>query len=275
MWASLALLAALNLAPAQSGSLALKNDRITYGILGQERKDSAFLPGDMVVVTFDIEGLTMAPDGRVRYSTGMELTDKAGKSVFKKDPQEVQTVNTLGGTRLPAFALTEIGTDTSPGKYTMTVVVTDVATKKTVDLKREFEVKPTQLGIVRPGFIYNDLSEAGRGRPQIAPPVAVPGQNLVLNFAVVGFELKGDKNDPNVAVSMEIQDESGKAVLPKPFTGTATNLDEEFKKLRVIPFQFPMQMNRSGKYKVVLTATDKHTNKTATQSLDLKVVEAN
>jgi hypothetical protein len=275
MWASMALLAALNLAPAQDSQLELKNGRITYGILGQERKDTAFLPGDMVVVTFDIEGLTMAPDGRVRYSTGMELTDKGGKSVFKKDPQEVQTVNTLGGTRLPAFALTEIGTDTSPGKYTMTVLVTDVASKKSKDLKVEFEVKASQLGIVRPGFIYNDLSEAGRGRPQIAPPVAVPGQNLVLNFAVVGFELKGDKNDPNVAVSMEIQDETGKAVLSKRFTGTATNLDEEFKKLRVIPFQFPMQMNRSGKFKILLTATDKHTGKSANQTLDLKVVEVN
>ncbi len=65
---------------------------------------------------------------------------------------------------------------------------------------------------------------------------------------------------------MEIKDETGQAVLDKPFTGVGTNIDEEFKKLHVIPFQFPMQINRGGKFRIVLTATDKHTKKTATQS---------
>ena len=275
MWASLALMSALSWTPAQGGQLELKNVRTTYGILGQERKEAPYLPGDRVVLSFEIEGLTTAPNGSVRYSTGMELTDKAGKSLFKKDPVEVQTVNTLGGTRLPAFALTEIGTDTAAGKYSMKVVVTDAATKKSKDFKYDFEVKPAQFGIVRPGFWYNDMSEGGRGQPQIAPPVSVPGQNLLLDFTVINFELKGDKNDPHVTVSMVIQDEAGKPVLEKPFTGEAKTLDEEFKKVKAIPFHFPMQMNRSGKFKIVLTATDKHSGKTATETLDLKVVEVN
>jgi hypothetical protein len=268
-------MSALNWTPAQAGQLELKNVRVTYGILGQERKDTTYLPGDLVVIAFDIEGLRVATDGRVQYSMSMELTDKAGKSLFKKDPQDVTTVNTLGGTRLPSFALTEVGTDTAPGEYTMTVVVTDVSLKEkpSVKLERKFEVKPRQFGIVRPGFTYIDLNERGRGAPQVAPPVAVPGQNLLLTFAAVGFDLQGDKQMPNVKVTMEIQDESGKAVLEKPFSGVATNVDEEFKKLRVIPFQFPMQINRSGTFKILLTAVDAHTKKTATQTLELKVVE--
>lgn len=275
MWASLALMSALSWAPAQGGQLELKNVRTTYGIFGPERKEAPYLLGDRVVLSFDIEGLTVAPNGSVRYSTGMELTDKAGKSLFKKDPVEVQTVNTLGGSRLPAFALTQIGTDTAPGKYTMTVTVTDVATKKSKDLKYEFEVKKPEFGIVQIGFWTNDMSEGGRGQPQIAPAVAVPGQNLLLAFTVVNFELKGDKNDPNVTVSMMVQDETGKPVRDKPFPGEATALAEEFKKLKAIPFNFPMQMNRSGKFKIVLTATDKHSGKTATETIDLKVVEVN
>ncbi len=282
MWASLALMSALNWTPAQAGQLELKNARVTYGILGQERKDTTYLPGDLVVVAFDIEGLKVAPDGRVQYSMSLELTGKdkdaatgKPKVLFKKDPQEVTTVNTLGGSRLPSFGLTEVGTDTPPGKYLMTVVVTDVAAKTSAKLEREFNVKPMQFGIVRPGFTSIDLNEQGRGGPQIAPPVAVPGQSLQINFAAVGFELKGDKQLPNVKVTMEIQDESGKAVLEKPFTGVATDIDPEFKKLRVIPFQFPMQINRSGKFKVTLTATDEYTKKTASQTLDLKVVEVN
>jgi hypothetical protein len=272
-------MSALSSAPAQGGQLEVKNVRVTYGILGQERKDTTYLPGDLVVLAFDMEGLQVAPDGRVQYSTSMELTgkDTSGKpkTHFKQDPQELTTVNSLGGSRLPSFALAEIGTDTAPGEYTMTVVVTDVAAKKSVKLERKFEVKPTQFGIVRPGFTYIDMNERSRGAPQIAPPVAVPGQNLLLNFAVVGFELKGQMQAPNVSVQMEVQDENGKAVLPKPFSGKAENIADEFKKLRYIPFQFPMQLNRSGKFKIVLKATDVQTGKTATQSLDLKVIEVN
>src|SRR6185312_7698971 len=124
----------------------------------------------------------------------------------------------------PSFALAEIGTDTAPGKYTMTVVVTDVAAKKSETLKHEFEVKPVQFGIVRPGFTYIDMNERSRGAPQIAPPVAVPGQNLLLNFAVVGFEMKGQLQTPNVSVTMVVQDENGKSVLEKPFSGKAENI---------------------------------------------------
>lgn len=275
MWATLALLSAMNGLPAQAGQLELKNVRVTHGILGQERKDSVFLPGDMYVLAFDIDGLKVTNDGRVQYSMSMELTNAKGEVQFKKDPNEMVTVNTLGGSRLPSFALTEIGVDTKPGEYQMKVVVKDGAAGTSVELKRKFDVKPTQFGIVRPGFTYNPLSDRQVGAPQVSPPLAVPGQNLLLNFAVVGFELKGDKQDPNVEVKMEIADDSGKAVVEKPFSGSATNVDEEFKKLRVIPFQFPMQINRSGKFKITLTATDKHTNKTATQTLDLKVVEVN
>src|SRR5262249_53909617 len=53
MWAALALTTVLNVAPAQ---LELKNDRMTYGVLGQERKGDTLYPGEMLVVAFDIEG---------------------------------------------------------------------------------------------------------------------------------------------------------------------------------------------------------------------------
>src|SRR5215469_8307877 len=78
MWTTLALMSALNWTPAQAGKLELKNDRVTYGILGQERKDTAYLPGDLVVLAFDIEGLTVKDDGQVKYSMSMELTDSKG-----------------------------------------------------------------------------------------------------------------------------------------------------------------------------------------------------
>jgi len=264
----------LNWAPAQEGQLELKNARVTYGILGQERKDTTYLPGDLVVLTFDIEGLKMTDDGQVKYSMSLELYDHTKKQVvFKKDPVDTLAVNTLGKSRLPAFALTELGTDAAAGKYTMTVVVTDVFNKDkknrpTAELKRDFEVKAARFGIVRPGFTNVSLKD-----PQVSPPVGVPGQSLMLNFAVVGFDLKGDKMEPNVKVKMVVKDEAGKNVLEKAFEGEAKNIDDQAKKERAIPFQLPIQFNRSGNFKVVVTATDEHTGKSDSQTLDLKVVE--
>jgi hypothetical protein len=275
MWTTLALMSALNWAPAQEGQLELKNARVTYGILGQERKDTTFLPGDMVVLAFDIEGLKLADNGQVQYKMSMELTNSKNEPQYKNTPQKTEAVNTLGTSRLPAFALTEIGTDTKPGEYTMTVVVTDETAKsKPVELKRKFEVKAPQFGIVRSGFHTLSLNEKGGiAGTQIAPPVGVPGQSLLFSFTVVGFDLKGDKMQPNVSVAMEVQDDSGKTVLKKPFTGVAKEIDEDAKKLRVIPFQLPIQLNRSGKFKVVVTAKDENSGKTAKETLDLTVVE--
>ena len=46
---------------------------------------------------------------------------------------------------------------------------------------------------------------------------------------------------------------------------------DEFK--TVLPFNFPLMLNRSGKYTVVITATDKLANKTAKQELSLTVLD--
>src|ERR671933_270664 len=101
MWATLALTTALQLAPAQEGALTLRNVRTTHGVLGPERKDNRLLPGDVLVVAFEVGGLQVKEDGRVQYSMGMEMTDSKGEAVFpKREPQPLEAVNTLGGSTL-------------------------------------------------------------------------------------------------------------------------------------------------------------------------------
>lgn len=276
MWTTLALMSALSYTPAQSGGLELKNPRFTYGLLGQERKDSNFLPGDMVVLSFDIEGLKVKPDGNVNYSMALKLFNhKKNKYVFERDPTTWTSVNSLGGSRLPAFVMHAIHPDTEPGDYTMRVDVKDIQGNTTQKLERKFTLKPLTFAIVNPGFVYLFMDENQAGAaPKYAPPVAVPGQNLMLHFSTVGFAEAGEKNQPKVSVKAEIQDESGKAVLDKPITGKVTEYPEEFRKLKFLPFQVPIQVNRSGKYKVVLTATDEVSGKTTTFTpLDLTVLD--
>jgi hypothetical protein len=268
MWPTLAVSAVLFSAPAQSGGLQIKNDRATYGELGQERKDSRLLPGDVFCVAFDIEGLKTGDNGRVQYGMSLELLNKDGKSQFKQEPRDLEAYNALGGNRVPAFALTEVGTDTPAGEYTLRVTVKDSTTGKTETLTRKFEVMPTTFGFIRTQFLHM-FPNLGAFPP--APPVAVPGQTYLVNFAVVGFELdKGRKDQPNIETSLRVLDEEGKPTLAKPFTGSATEVGQ-FK--GVIPLQFMLTLNRPGKFKVELKATDKVSGKSAEQLLDLVVLE--
>jgi len=270
MWATLALSAALTVAPAQGGNLTLKNPRPTYGILGQDRKDKdTVLVGDVFTLAFDIDGLQTKEDGAVQYSVGMELFDSAGKSQFKQEPKDLEAVNSLGGNSMPAFALIEIRTDTKPGDYKLKVTVTDRLAKATKELTYPFKVAPPTLGFVQCNLAYPDQGY----RP--APPVAAAGQTYWVNFAVVGFDLEKTKMQPQFSVEMRVLDAAGKPTLSKPATGGVDGLkspvDDAFKK--ILPFQFALQLNRAGRYTIELKVTDKVSGKSATQTMDFTVVE--
>jgi hypothetical protein len=266
MWVTLAL-TALTAAPAQAGSLELKNDRFTYGILGAERKSSEFLPGDVVVLSYDIEGLKVKDDGTVLYSMSMEVTNKEGKSQFKNEPRDLQATNALGGSHVPAIAYSEMGTETPAGDYVMTVTVTDRQTNSTKKLSKAFQVVATKLGFVRTALSYDAANQMA------APPMAVPGQVLFFNFAVVGFKLDAKTRQPNLALEMRVIGEDGKPTVVKPFVGGATETTEAFK--RIIPAQFVLELNRAGKYKVQIKGVDKVADSAAIEySFDLTVVDA-
>jgi len=268
MWSALALTTVLTLAPAQQQSLELKNVRTTHGILGQERKEDKLLPGDVLVVAFDIEGLSVKDDGQVLYAMGMELTslDKSGKDgkpkkMFTREPQDLVAVNTLGGSTLPAFALSVIGTDTEAGKYNLKVTVRDRQTKAEKSLNKSFEVLPKAIGFVQVRFT------SGSGEP--APALAVPGQRLYLHCALVGFQLSKDSL-PHVTFEMQVY-EDGKPTVAKPFKGDIkTDLKKTPEMMTFLPI--PLELNRPGKFKVAIKAKCNISGKTAEQALDLTVL---
>lgn len=274
MWTTLTLISALALTPAQRGQLQLTHPRFTYGMFGQERKESTYLPIDVVWLAFDIEGLKVKDDGTAQYSMAMKLySNKKNKIIYEQqDPQDLTVTNSLGGTRQPVHALVNVLPGMDAGDYTITVTVKDALAKTSEKIERKFTVKPLEFGIVNPGFVYIQPN----GANVFAPPIAVPGQNMMLHFTAVGFTEDARKL-PKVRVTAEIQDETGKAVLTKPISGTATKYDsDEAKEKKFIPFQVPIQVNRSGKFKVLLSATDMHTNKKVSlPPLNLTVIELN
>jgi hypothetical protein len=269
MWATLAIASALSLAPAQASKLEIKNDRVTYGILGPERKDTKVLPGDAFVVSFDIEGLQLKDDGRVRYSVGFELiNDKTKNAVFTKDPQESEVTNALGGSRLPAYAISNIGLETQAGDYTMKVTVNDLLAKEkaTVTITRKFEVLAPKFGLVQVALFnvyYQNVLPA--------PAIGVVGQTYLVNGALVGFQLDKEML-PNLTFELRILDEKGERTLPKPFTGEVNKAARK-EDLKLMPLFFNLPLTRPGKFTLELEATDKVANKTVKQTLSITVIE--
>lgn|SRR5262249_25811209 len=269
MWTTLAMTAALAFAPAQ-GELTLSNVRPTHGLFGPTRKDAndlKLLAGEVLVLSFDIEGLKVGQDGKVEYSVAMEVSrNKDNKVLFSREPEKLESYNVLGGNHVPAFSAAEIGTDTPPGEYTLTATVTDRAGKASKKISKKFEVLPKTFGLVHLQLTH--LSQTPPGPP--APPLGVPGQTLVVNFAAVGFERDKKTKQPNVVATLRVL-EDGKPTLAKDLSGAV----EEFARDQsVMPLAFQVPLNRSGKYTVELKILDKLTEKTAKQSFPLEVIEA-
>lgn len=264
MWAALALTTVLT-APAQAGELKVSNVRSTYGFLGSTRKDKDLLPGDVLALAFDVENLTVKPDGLISFSQGVELIKKGKpKPEFKRDPEDVQTVNTLGGTTMPSVAFTAIGVDTPEGEYTFKVTIKDRGSKpaKTVVVEETFRVKKVELGFVQMRFINDQLGAA--------PPIGVPGQHVHLHYALVGYTLDSKKN-PNLTIEMQVLDKDDKPTLEKPLLKGDIVKDSATPGLMLFT-PAVIHFNRVGKFKARLKATDNLTKTTTEQTIDFEVV---
>jgi hypothetical protein len=263
MWMTLAFVAALGSVPAQPGQLALTHARLTYGALGAPRPTNKFLPGDSFVLAFDIEGIKADANGKVLYSMGMEVTDQSGKVHFKQVPRDLETVMSLGGSSLPAYASVHVGFDQEPGTYTVKVTVTDRAAKSSKSVTMSGELLPRAFGLVRPVI---------SGDPEGKTPAPFPseGQPVWINFSAVGFG-RDTSGKTNLNVSLRVLDENGKPTLAKPFVGVVN--DDTPKTVQAVPMQFALDLNRAGKFTLQLEAADKASGKTATLSLPLTVLK--
>jgi hypothetical protein len=270
---SLLVLSALALTPSQgAGGLQLNNVRNTYGELGGTRPEGKVLPGDVLFVGFDIEGITVGPDGNVDYTMAMEVLDKANKQIFKQDPAQKKDFLPLGGNKLPARAFVTIGLDQQPGEYNVKLTVTDNLNpaKPTQTFTRKFEVAPPAFGIVA---VYTSVNEQG-SIP--ASTTGTVGQSVFVQFGVVGFDRAKDQKDakkpaqPNVTLEMTPLDEKGQPTLQKPLSFTmASGVDE---KDGGFSMRFLLPLTRTGKFTVRLKATDNVSKKTASFDLPITVI---
>ncbi len=263
MWSSVAVaVTLLGLAPAQAEGVKLTNVRLLYSNLGMERPDAKFQPGDFLAVALDIENLTPdAKTGKIAYKYTFAINDSKGKLVIEEE-QPAESLDALGGNRLPAFFGYGIATDQRPGKYVFKLTVTDKVAKKAkpVSITREFHVLKKQFGFVR----------------IVIPAVGFVGQPFAINYTITGFERDG-KNVPDFSAGLSIKDAAGKPTLVKaPTTRIPKDLPEEVKPEEVpglVPMNYPFTLNRAGQFTILLKATDHKGKKTVELTYVLTVID--
>jgi hypothetical protein len=257
------LAAALTAGADDVGKLTFSHVRDTHGLMGPARTNDKILPGGELYLCFDMEGATVGDDGKVHYSIGVEVTNAKGKILFKQDPKDLEAPAALGGDRVPAFVHLNVGLESPPGQYTVTATVVDLPSKHSQQLKRTVEVGAKDFGLVR-------LKTTSDAAGQI--PVSVPGvgEGLWLTFGAVGFG-RGDGKQPDLTFESRILDESGKPTRSKPYT-VEVNKDVPAG-AALVPGRFFLSLNRSGKFMVELTATDKVGGKKAQLTFPLIVQE--
>lgn len=260
-------LAALTIAPAQGGEVKLTNVRMTIGELGGPRPNSRLLPGDVLFIGYDINGLPIDPDGTAKYSMAMEVIDAAGKPIFKQDPRELADFVPLRGNIVPARAFITIGLDQDAGNYTCNITVTDPKTKAKDTLTTKFEVTKREFGIVA---VYATHDERGLFS---APTTGVAGQTIFIQFSVATFQRDPKTKQPNVEFEFQVLDDKGNPTLPKPRTHIQDSGVDD--KEGAFGMRFPMFMSRPGKFTVRITALDKVANKKAVYELPITILPAN
>lgn len=267
MWTSVAL-AALLTAPAQpAGGPDLKNVRLTIGELGPTRPNARLLPGDVLFIAFDIEGITISDLGAAKFAMAWEVLDAAGKTVRKEDPREVEDFIPLRGNRVPARVFVNLGLDTEPGMYTCRVTVTDPARKTSNSLTAKFEVLKRDFGIVAVNCSHDP------GGTISAPTTGFVGQMIFVQFTTASFQRDPKTKQPDVELEFNILDEKGQPTLGKPAKQTLNaGVVEGQEAFRL---QFPIYLSRPGKFTLTIKATDKAAKKTATYELPITSLAGN
>ncbi|QJW94256.1 hypothetical protein [Frigoriglobus tundricola] len=263
---ALALLAGT---PAQPADLKLSNVRMTIGELGPPREGNKLLPGDVLFVAYDIDGITIDGEGNAVYTMAMEVSDGAGKLIFKQDPRELTEFVPLRGNKMPARAFITIGLDQPPGVYNCKISVSDPKTKAVGTLNVKFEVLKKEFGVVAVFTTHDSKGELS------APNSGQVGQMLFVQFSIASFDR--DKNkQPNVKVEFQVFDDKGLPTLTAPRkhvqTGAAPPVKDDE---GAFALQFPLFLNRPGKFVVEIFATDEVSKKTSRYRLPVTVVAAN
>jgi hypothetical protein len=253
--------------PGSAPALEIKNLRPCYGPFGATRYDAKCLPGDVLFMTYDIEGLTTDKDGKVSYETILELLDvsdpdpKKAKVLFKT-PTANEMIPALGGKRMPGDLHVKMGAKQAAGKYAVRLTITDKFDKnentKYKAIRYDFAVIQETFGLIQVS----------------APTVGFPGLPYETSFGLVNMKLD-KKNQPDVVLTISILDEKKKAVAEPEKIVFPRDMPAgtDLTKFNLVPWRYPLYLNRPGRFTVEVLANDKIGNTTYELRYPLTVLD--
>ncbi len=282
MLTALVIAAALGGTPAQPAGLKLTNVRLTVGELGPTRDGNKVIPGDMLFIALEADGMTISDDGVARYTMELEVTNAAGMRILpdpkepKPKPREQIDFVPLRGNKMPLRAFITAGLDQPAGTYTCKITVADLAGKTTADLSVKFEVTKREFGIVAVHTTHDPKGEIS------APTTGQVGQSLFVNFSIVSFERDAKFKQPDVEITFQVYDGAKALLVNAKNEATPLKQIQDAKSPTPVKetdgafgLQFPLFMNRPGKFVLEITATDRVSKKSAVYKLPVTVNAAN
>ena len=216
MLTTMIFLTILSVVPGQSGQLSVSNVRTTYGLLGPARPNQRILPGDLVCLSFDVQGFQANSAGKVHYGMGLEATDSKGEMVFKNAPSDLELARPTNGTPVPVCAKVEVGLAAPPGKYDLKVTVVDRTAGTTTSVARGYAILPLEFGIVR-------VSLTSDHEGKNSAEVLSAGRPGWIHFTAVGFGRDKVQGQPCITATLRVLDQDAHSVFLKPFSGSISH----------------------------------------------------
>lgn len=241
-------------------AIELKNVRLSYGPFGAERPSAKLQPGDVLMINFDMHGLTIDPkNGLTKWTRTMVVTDPKGKQIDTRTENNALLIG-LGGNVVPEMIPVITGYDLMPGKYNVKITITDGSNKMKKDLVQDFELLPKEFGFVH----------------VVAPAVGIKGQDYAVEYALVSFGLDSKTKAPRITLTVRVLDESGKLTTSEPIV---LKIPDDLpagtweKQQELIRLRSPVFLNRPGRFTVEVEALDETSKKTSKISYPLTVVD--
>lgn len=244
--------------------LKISNLQVRSYKFGPERPSLEIVPGDEVIFRFLVSGVKTDETGKMDAEIIQKITDPEGK-VIVNTKELIQEPLAFAGDSFPYYVPLSTGVETLAGEYLVHITLKDNMTKTSTSIEKKVTVTKPNLGIVRPRLSYDP-----EGKSDALPNNPV-GQRVYFRFFVVGFERE---KKVDLQIRVQIFDSEGKETLKKPLTlDIQTENPKEIEEIKTIPFNRFLYFTRAGEFKIVFTATDRVSNKSAKWESVIKITD--
>jgi len=263
------LLAAILLAgsagPQQQKQLAIVDPALRqYEDGPQLAANFSFVTGEMVFLSFRIDGYKVSPDSQVALRADVDAVDPQGVKLVETMTREIKTTLSVQDKDwapivresflIPPLAL--------PGTFRILVTVRDelagTEAKTALDLRvRGHEVEPSDKLVAR-NFRF---LQSENGDQVVSPAVYHPGGMLWARFDMIGFRY-GDKNRVAVEYGFSVLGADGKELYSQPTAATGEGESFYPRKYMEGVLSLDLKTARPGDYIIVLKLRDLVGNQT-------------